>query len=386
MKIKGNYKIKFIIFQFITYMSYGLCMANLIPYLDHVGLSLFQRSLVLTSYALANIIFQICLGYVSDYFQSIKPIVSWMLIVYAFSAMLTYMHIIDGFMLILTTVSIAVGLLNTLCGFQDTWILLINENISNSLPSIKAFGSIGWALGSFLSATIFMISGYEGIGIFIFMAIGLCLYVMLEIPDIEKIASTEKITIRIVASLSKNRKYLWTVIALFIMYSLVIVNTTLVVDKMIFLNASNKWISLKWTFGSLVEIPMFLVCNRLVKRFGNIKLLMISSIIITFQILLFSIAQTGIHIVVITLLQAFTTPIMMIASKRIISNLTSKNLASSAQMIAMSIFIGGASLMIPLLNSLLSNLFTINIALILYAALGLVAVVIIYGLFRNDVN
>lgn len=375
--VVNKIKALFMSIQFITYVTYGICMANLIPYLDTLGYNAIERGYILSAYAVSNIVLQILLGYLSDKFNTIKSIVMTLFCFYAFTSLMVYTGIVSNYIALLLTVSISVGGLNTLCGMQDTWIMLVGSVYADSLSVMKAFGSIGWAIGSLISSAIISVLGYAGIGWVILIGISLTVALAWQVPDSEKEISDDKVTMRDLTRLFKINEYVLLIIALFLMYGLIVVNTTLVVDKMLSLQASNFHITLKWAMGSLLEIPMYLLCMPLIKRYGSMKLLLFSTIVLIVQFVLFALSTSVSQIILITLLQIFTTPIILVTSKRVINQIVPRFLKSSGQMVALSTFMGGSSLLVPVLNGYLTKSIGINNALFLYVIFGVISLVIL---------
>lgn len=357
-------------------------MSNLIPYMDSIGYSPYERGIALSALALLNIILQFILGYVSDKYNSMKWIVLVSTIIYAVNCSLVFLGAVNNYFLLVIGVAIAGGFLNTLCGLQDTWILGVHSSLRDSLSSIKAFGSMGWALGSLISSAVLMYFGYKGVAILILLIFCLTLYNIFQLPDVSRDIEATKVTIKDIQNLLKNREYLLIILALFFLYSMVVANSGLVVDKMIAVGANNVEISIKWAMGSLLEIPMYFMWKKLIKKYDALKLLRFSSIILMSQFLFFGLSNVGWQIILISAFQIFTNPIILVASKMIISQIIPVNVQNSGQLIALSLFMGGASLIIPVFTGAVSVAMGINFAIYLLLVLGVMAFILISYLRR----
>lgn len=376
MKVNKN-EIKFRRVQFLSYISFGICMSNLIPYMASLGYSPYERGFALSGLALLNIFLQFILGYISDKYNSMKWIVVYSTVIYALTCGLLFTGLIKNYIFVIITISITGGFLNTLCGLLDTWILGVDQDLKSSISTIKAFGSMGWALGSLVSSIVLMKYNYKSIAILIIMIFALTIYFLLNLPDVKRDINATKVNLNEIKKLLKNRHYLLVILALYLLYSLIIANSGLIVDKMIAIGANNLHISIKWAMGSLLEIPMYFMWKNLIKKYDALKLLRFSALVLTGQFVLFGLVKIPILFILVSALQIFTTPIILVASKMIISQIVPENIQNSAQLIALSIFMGGASLVIPILTGWLSVSTGINITIYLLSINGIVAYVTI---------
>lgn len=380
MKQEKHY---FRLIQFLSYLSFGLFMTNLIPFMDKLGYDSYQRGFVLSGYALCNIILQLVLGLVSDRKNTLKwPVVASFLL-FGFSVAYLFLNQ-PTYLPLLLIGSLAGGLLNSLCGLEDTWIIGINDDFRAALSRIKAFGSLGWTVGSLLSVLIIRRIGYTGAGLLIFGLALTCAMVSWGRPDVEEVVDKPETKTGDLLRLFKLRNYVLLLMTLFLLYGMVVANTSLVVDKMIALKASDLEISLKWAMGSLLEIPMYLICMTLVNRWGARTMLMVSSLVSSVQFVLFGLAPTSWLIVLICLLQVFTTPVILVTSKLLISQMVPKHLQHSGQLLALSFYMGGSSLIIPLLSGSLGKALGFSPALLVFSLMGVLPMIILSFLKKAE--
>lgn len=367
---------KFILLYFISYLIFSFGITRFTPFLSELGFDSFERGIILSSYAVTSIIFQFSFGYLSDKYRTIKKIVVISMVVYLLVTFFLFDENNIIFIFQLLIIAIIGGLNNTYTGLFDIWIMGINKQMSNSLSFIKGFGSIGWAVGSLLSVFIITQLQYSGLK-WILLVLSLLLVLLIYfLPDVEKIEQFKSIQLKDVMQLLKNTDYVLFVLALLLMYSLIVANTGIVIDKMIAIGATDYQISLKWFMGSLLEIPTYLVGASLLKRIKPIRLLQFSSIILIIQFILFALANSSIQMILISLLQIFTTPIIMVASKLIIYEISPKHLMNSSQLIALSIFTGIPALIVPFIAGFLAIKIGYNQTLMMVAAIGIVSLLV----------
>lgn len=375
-------KYQFIFFYFLSYLSFGIVMSNFTPFLSNLGYDTMQRGVLLSSYAFTTIIFQLLFGVFTDRYQTIKKIVILSITVFALSSFVLFSQTGMWFSMHLMLVALSGGLLNTLCGLYDTWVLSTSQYLYH-LSFIKAFGSIGWAIGSVLASYLLILFSYQG------MAISICFIMVLSIinirmiPDMNKVERKNKTTIKEVMSLMKDHTYMLLILILFLLYSMVVANNCTVIDKMLSLGATQGEISLKWSMQSLLEIPTYILGTRILLRFSHVRLLQFSAIMLIFQFLLFGMASTIPIMILCCVFQLFSTPILMITSKSLIFQMSKPELRGSSQLVALSIFTGLSSLCIPVVAG--SLILAIGIDSVLYAIAGLGVIALILSLILEKI-
>lgn len=381
-KMKKDFKINFALFYILSYVMFAFASTKFTPYLSEIGYSAFQRGFILSGYAAATIILQLLFGIVSDRYQTAKKIIVISLCVYGVVSALLFAAQNAMIAVYFVLVSLSGGLLNACCGMFDTWILGCREEVRRNLSFIKTFGSIGWAVGSMAASLIISLFFYRGLGISIVVIVLLALVNLTALPDIEKIEARSRLSSSDFKQLMFDRRYLLLVVILTLLYSMVIANNCTVIDKMIDLQASDAQISMKWTMQSLLEIPTYLAGSYLLTRFGGLKLLRLSSVMLTLQFVLFTLADNPSVIIGASALQLFSTPIILVASKMLILEIAPEKLKNSSQLIALSIFSGVSSLVIPVAAGFLSEQIGFDLTLGCVAGLGIVSFLLLWRFGR----
>ncbi|MPN64687.1 hypothetical protein SDC9_212463 [bioreactor metagenome] len=84
--------------------------------------------------------------------------------------------------------------------------------------------------------------------------------------------------------------------------------------------------------------------------------------------------------IILNIFQLFSTPLILISSKKIIDEISDKNIKGSSQLIAMSIFTGLSSMIVPAIAGTLTMKVGIDLTLLLEGLLGVIAFGLIYVL------
>ena len=83
------------------------------------------------------------------------------------------------------------------------------------------------------------------------------------------------------------------------------------------------------------------------------------------------------EIIILSGLQMFTTPLLLITSKTLIFKLTSEKMKSTGQMYALSVFTGLSSLLVPICAGTITRYYNVNITLFIAAFLSATAYMLI---------
>jgi MFS transporter, OHS family, lactose permease len=369
----------YIFMYILLYMAFAFGMTQFTPFLSKLGYNSMQRGILLSSYAATTIILQMLFGFLSDKYHTVKKFMVVVLMVYAASAYLFYNKETQFFIYHMIVIAFSGGLINTSCGLCDTWILKSDKDLRKQFSFIKAFGSIGWAIGSIILSSIISRFGYKGVSSGILILCIISLGIMYFIKDVNKNHSitVQKVQLSDLKELILDRKYSLLVIILFFMYCVIITNNTAVVDKMLELGANDSQIGYKWSIQSVIEIPTYLFGAYFLRKYNHYFLLKVSAIALTIQFILFGMSTSITQIVILSVLQILTTPLLIITSKTLIYDLTSEKMKSTGQLLALSIFTGLSSLLVPTCAGIITRYFNVNTTLFMAASLSAISLVLI---------
>lgn len=371
-------KYLYILFYIIVYISFSFGMTQFIPFLSKIGYDSMERGILLSSLAVMTIILQMVFGFLSDKYRTVKKFMITVLVIYAVSAYLFYTKETQSFVYYMIAIGLSGGLINTSCGLSDAWILASSEYLRKRLSFIKAFGSIGWAIGSVILPIVILKFGYKGVGNVILILCILSLVIMYFIKDVNRTDNNiEKAGLSDIKGLIFNKRYSLLVFILFLMYCGVITNNIVVVDKMLILGATNLEVGYKWSIQSVIEIPTYLFGAYFLQRIDQYLLLKISAIALAIQFVLFGAFNSVTGIIILSSFQMLTTPLILITSKTLIYKLTSEKMKSTGQMFALSIFTGLSSLLVPICAGTITKYYNVNVTLFIVAFLSAIAFVLL---------
>ncbi|GEM_PF-230251 len=365
----------FIGIYIISYLAFGIGTVQFVPYLTGIGYSPVERGILISSIAIVTILVQLIFGYLSDKFKTVKKLFIIILVIFAGATYILYTTESRQFILHLILIALCGGFCNLGMGVGDNWVLETNDYMRDIFSVIRAFGSLGWAIGGVLVGYIINSFGYEGLSVTVLFLSIVTLGGSMLLADASKSfdKGAKGITKDDIIELFKNKTYILVIVVLFLLSCIQMFNNYTLIDKIISLGGTNKEVGITATIKGLAEIPMFFAGPILLRKYKAKSLLVVSTLAYTVQFILFGFATSVTGLLALIGLQVLTNPTLIIASKVLIDNLTSDACKSTGQLVAMSIYSGGASLLIPYLSGVLTQWKDVNFSLFFAASLGVIA-------------
>lgn len=353
---------KFCLIYLLAYGVIALGYTQYVPYLSSIGYNPMERGILISSYAITTIAFQLIFGILSDKYKTVKKLCIISVVAFAIFTYLFYSLESKMFILHMILISMSAGLANLNFGYLDNWLFTLGEKARNQFSFIRAFGSIGWAVASIFIARLLDLFGYKGLGLTVVLLTIIMLGLMFLVGEGSKAneKKSEKITSTDIKELLSNKKYILIIVILFLIYCANNSNATTIIDKMMELGATNAQIGYKWTISGLVEIPVYIYGSFFVRKFGPYKLLCISAFTVTIQFILFGLSNSVLMMVMLSAFQIVTGPMMMLASRILIFEFSSDKLKSTGLLLALSVYAGLSALLMPSIGGAITNYFNVN--------------------------
>lgn len=342
-------------FNCFGFISIGCIISQLIPLLNE-DFSTLEKSFILGLGAFVSFFMSILFGKISDSIKKIKPSIYISMIIYLISIYFIFFDdskIIKGISFILT-IAASRMLMSTI----ETLILTQKKE---TFAKYHCMGAIGLILGSLSSSYL---SDIQKILLCIFSGI-IC--ILLVIPIKEKKRDTKKIQLKDILQLLKNYCYLRIIFLFFFLMMMGFADQFVVVDKMLSLGASTTLISIKYALQASMEIPLYLFINKIFQHFSYYSILLFCIFMSALKLGLYAIVSSSILIILVSLLQIVTHPLIVILSKKMIHSCTSSELLASSQIIGFAFYFGISGFLASLISQLLNSLFSYNITLFVFA-------------------
>ncbi|MGN1399635.1 MAG: MFS transporter [Erysipelotrichaceae bacterium] len=374
MKYRREYL--FCVTYFFTYIAQAISYCQLVSYLTSLGYSASQRGYMFALGAIVGMAAEFYIGYLCDKNKTIKRYVFIIYPIYA--VVVSAIYLTDFYCLPLHLLIVGANqlLFHANMGVVDSWVMESGEHCKESFGAIRAFGSLGWVVGSYIVSDIVSRIGYRYIGIFYSVMVVLICVVCHFIDDAVK-SDTVKIQISDVKQLFANKKYIALILAFFGTFMMQNSLDYVIVDKLNILNASAKQVGYYWMIIGLVELPLMFLGNRVAKKLGFSNILLFAVIVYGIRFLLYGFSNSVSSVMLISIMQSITFPLIQIASKHLIDYETPSHLKSSGQLIGLSLYSSTSALFAPLLVGFLEDSFNINITMFVIGLFSIFAVVFV---------
>lgn len=340
---------------FFYYFAFSCLSVNMIPFLKEIGYSSTQRGVLFAISAVCGIFMQFLVGYISDKYKLLKKICILLQLCMLLFSFLFYLNNNSNFIWHLWTLLMANGLYKVLYNLLDSWIL--ESEIKKQFGNCRAFGALGFTLGTLMSTFLIKQIGYGKVSYFVMFGVLGGLLFTSRLKEEIKGSGLSKLTIDDWKQLFHNRMY-WLLILLFLLINISgTADQYTTVDKLMSLEANESQIGLKWAIQSLCEIPLFLYGYKLLERFKAYPLLVVGTILYILKFILYGWINSVNGMLFVTAMQLVTYPLITLSSRVMVSAICKEgNLKTSTQMIASGIYLGVSALVSPLLCGYLVDL------------------------------
>ena len=351
-------------FNCFGFISIGCIVSQLIPLLNK-DFSSMQKSFILGLGALTSFLLAVLLGKMSDSIKKIKPSVFVSMFVYLLFISFIFIDIsrlLKGISFI-----IVIAMSRMLMSTIETFIL---SKKKETFAKYHCMGAIGLIIGSLSSSFLDDIQKV----MFCFFSGFVCILLVLPIKEEKK--ETKSIQLKDMIVLLKNKTYLRILSLIFFLMMMGFADQFVVIDKMLSLGASSTLITIKYAIQASMEIPLYLLVNRILKRFNYLSLLLICIFMSAIKLGLYALVKTPYMIVLVSLLQIVTHPLIVILSKKMISVVTPSHLLASSQIIGFAFYFGMSGFLAAFISQWLNQQYSFNITLYTFSLLSILPFII----------
>ncbi|NLC55078.1 MAG: MFS transporter [Erysipelothrix sp.] len=384
---KQDYTKNFAVLYFLHYLTTSLIISQRMTFLIRTSYTIQQRSLIFAAVPLVSIGLQVLVGYLSDKYKTIKKLY---VVVLAFSAIFAYLFYsvqVQLFFFHFAITLLSNSLIFSMEDLSDVWVLESEGPSKNNYSFIRAFGSAGWAFGSFLLAQIVAAFGYQGLAVTSLLFNVLILAIILTIRDDKAHIHVDEIKPKIkfvdIKEIFKSNTYLIAILIMFFIRFADSICGYILIDKMLALGGSEWHIGMRYSIAAGVEIPLLLIGDRIHRQLGSVKMIIIANVAYTLKFFGYYLADTNNMIFIVTLLQAVALPFFIVAIKYMLLELSPSHLKSTGQIVGPSIVNGLQGVLHPLVTALLASLFTLNAPLLLATLFGVIALLLSFPLISK---
>ena len=315
-RYKNSYLCYFLMYNFY-YLSWAIFSALISIYLLDKGFKASEVSLVVSTSFLTSMIFQPVIGMFSDRYDVKK--VNFVLFTLAGIGGLAFM-----FASSLITITIGYSFVLTLINGTNP----VMEKIASSSPyqygKIRIWGTIGYAIGSWLTGMIYQLISPSAIFICFIITMILCIIGLLGTQTPSELGQNNEEKTK-TSTLFHNYKYLYNLIIAGIFQGITNMANTYI--PAMFQNDGLKvsLVSTILSFAVLCEAPLVLFSHKFMDKLTNKRLLIIAYSMITIQFLCYALNVWSPLKVIITLITKHPSGMLFIMiNLKIVSTLVPK--------------------------------------------------------------
>ncbi|MEG1475956.1 MAG: MFS transporter [Longicatena sp.] len=364
------------VLYFVSFISFALPYGYMQTFLVYVGYDVVERGIILSGTALVAIVVQFFVGYLCDKYQTDKKFYNIMVVIFVITTYVMYQITDKNFFLHLIFISLVGGLFRSVMAVQDAWCLETDDHCKTNYGPIRAFGAIGWMIGSPIGAYVIAQYGYSSLGIVFTVLSIFNIGITMFMQDATKHVKSEGIKFSDLKRLVQSKRYVVIVLIFLIVNIIATADTYTMVDKMLALGADETLVGARWSIQAFTELPLFFAGGYILKKFGDYKLMVFGTFMYIVRFILYAVVQSPELLIAVSLLQCVTYPLIMITSKTLVDDTTPVELRASGQTIASSFYVGVSLLIAPLMSGFLANAFGLDMTLLIIGLTGILALML----------
>ncbi|WP_432665613.1 MFS transporter [Wukongibacter baidiensis] len=344
-----------------------------VPYLKKLGLSNSQVGFYMSIMMLNGILGQFTTGYICDLKKTIKKVFLILTLMLSIAVSLIYrIEVVEIKLIILPIIGF---IQSSMMSLIDSWVLESHDEVKKSYGLVRAFGSLGWGLSAIIIGRCIDQFGWESLITIHLILSAIFIWMIIRVDDVKKAVNTDenKVSLKHVKIMLSNGRYV-TVVTIFLLLFMAMQAYSMFVPILIEKYGGDKGdIGLFFMIAAFSEIPMFLYSKRLLERLKASQLLIICCFIFIIKMLITAFTRHVSMLVFIGLFQMFTYTLATFTAKRLIDDVSPENLKTSAQTIAMGIYLGVSGFVTYNLSGNLADHLGIQNTLIIQGGLCLAA-------------
>jgi PPP family 3-phenylpropionic acid transporter len=331
-------------------------------YVQELNLEVSQKGLVMAIASLSAVFGNLFAGYLADRFKTIKKL----LVIYIFMYVLGVIILFIDKPQILGFVNVVwIGFFSAPSSYLlENWVLEFSKESKDHFGPVRAFGSLGWALVSFLVGGLYVKYGYNIIPIFYVISLIVYFIVLYTIPDVDKQAVATKTGNKIAFRELKN---IFTVRYLILLSSIVLIiatfqvygNTTIQKFEELAPNDMARYWGYFLALAAFSEIAMFMYSKKLVYKIKASTFMLISAIAMTVAPILVMMIHSPQLLVFMGVFNLFTFAPFVFGSKRLVDDLALPHLRTTTQTTTLAIQTAFVTLGLSINGLIISN-YSIN--------------------------
>ncbi|MDF2962232.1 MAG: transporter [Paenibacillus sp.] len=326
-------------------LSYYATSAALMPFLPiyfgHKGYSSSQIGLLMTVGPFVAIFAQPLWGYLGDRYHTLKLIIFSLWVMTIGSSIGIFNS--DGYGWAFLFMLLLYFFMLSSAPLLDSITIKASLQAGRSYGSVRLWGSLGFTFVALIAGDVLdTLGGIEYMSVLFWSLWVLPLVLLLFLKD-EK-GSGQRISLAGVASIAKNKPFLWFLLLIFILMVPHRMNDGLFVLYLKDLGATDSMAGWAWALAAVSEVPAFALLGRYMHRFHELALLGMVAILYTVRWILYAIITDPTILVFLQAMHSVTFAVFWIVAVQYAVRLVPEEMRSTGQALLSAVFLGMAGI------------------------------------------
>lgn len=267
-------------YYFLFFLSMSVVMPYTSLYFSDRGFSHTTVGLILSLWALVSIVAQPVMGMINDRVNNPRKIM--MVCAIAAPVLSLGFYLMNGLAAILVLSVFFAWFQSSGGPIGDAMAVEIASQKGFSFGSVRLWGALSFALGTFATGILYEKYGYNDIFIYyIVLNTTLCLAIML-LPATQ--ITRRRVTLfGQMGEVVRNKRFMVFVVTSMLMMMSASINMNFLPLYFKEMGFNKSWIGSAYAIAAIIEVPMFWVATKLSKRIGRYQLLCVAAFIYCIQ-------------------------------------------------------------------------------------------------------
>lgn len=340
--------------NFWIYATNAVLLPFLPLYFSSKGYTSSQIGFLLNVGPLVSIFAQPLWGYLSDAWQTVKKIVGILWVLAILCSIGLFSSTTYGWTL--TFVLLMFFFLQPALPLLDSLTVQSVARRGSSYGSVRLFGSLGFTTVSLAGGTVLAwLGGIEKIP---YLYWSLWLFpLLLLIPLRDEQSGSERMTLKTIGTIFRNKSFLWFLLLVLILSVPHRMNDSLLGLYMKQLGASDNMVGWAWALGAIVELPAFLLLNRVLRRTHEFSLIGIASLLFSLRWVGYAVAEDPWLLLALQAGAAVTFAVFWISAVHYTARILPDHLSATGQSLLAMVFLGLAGMLGGVIGGWLNDSF-----------------------------
>lgn len=259
------------VFYFFYYLGMSMYSPFLSLYFESKGFNGTATGLLLSAWAVAGVVSPLVMGMINDRLRNPLTLLRVCVVVMPVIGLGFYFS--GGYAVCLALAILFSWFSSSAMPLTDSAAVQIGSREGFSFSSVRLWGALSYAIGSFVTGFIYKETGYP-VSFLIFFAMSIPILVsMLRLPAVPRSSGKRPSLLEQAGTAARNRPFLLFVFMGFLLMTSMAVNSSFLPLYFREKGFDLGFVGTAYSVAALIEVPMFGLSARLVGRFGRFPIL-----------------------------------------------------------------------------------------------------------------